>query len=214
MSTLGIFGLGKLGTVIGRLALAGGWQVLVAPSPRQTAPELIIGFMIPGAEVVSADALIQRSDVIVASVPHAKADQLPWHLLDGKVVVDPMNHWEPVDGPIDPAARAAASLSEHTAGRNRGMRLVKALGQLGYHDLEELSAHNAPQGQRRALALASDDEAAKQQVAELIAALGFDPVDLGPLHQGRVLEAGAPLFGRALSSEQLRAELGEQPSGN
>ncbi len=210
MKTVGIFGMGKLGTVIGRLALAGGWRVLVAPSPRQTAPELIIGFMIPGAEVVDAAQLVDQSDLIVASVPHAKADQLPWQSFDDKIVIDPMNHWEPVDGPMDPRARQAASLSQYTASRNPRMRLVKALGQLGYHDLEELSSHNATDDARRALGLASDDLAAKAEVADLVTSLGFDPVDLGGLPAGAALDAGAPLFGRALTANQLRAE---QPGG-
>ena len=43
--------------------------------------------------------------------------------------------------------------------------------------------------------IASDDRAAKEQIANIIAAMGLDPIDAGPLRMSRELEAMQRLYG-------------------
>jgi len=49
-------------------------------------------------------------------------------------------------------------------------------------------------GVRSVMFVAGDDAAAKPKVIELVAALGFEVVDAGPLRNARLLEAHAMLW--------------------
>jgi hypothetical protein len=71
---------------------------------------------------------------------------------------------------------------------------------------EELLAYAEPAGApfRMAVAVASDDVEARGEVAALVDALGFDPVEL----DGRsawLLDANGPFFGRRLSKGEMTA---------
>ncbi len=61
--TVGIFGLGKLGTALARLAIAGGHRVLVVGSPRQHALDLVVSVLVPGAEVTDEAAQLAASEL-------------------------------------------------------------------------------------------------------------------------------------------------------
>jgi predicted dinucleotide-binding enzyme len=71
---------------------------------------------------------------------------------------------------------------------------------------EDLGAYAEPAGGRfrTAVAVASDDVAARKAVALLVDELGFDPVEL----DGRsawLLDSNGPFFGRRLSSTEMNA---------
>ena len=51
---------------------------------------------------------------------------------------------------------------------------------------------------RRALGVASDDAGAMDIVADVIERIGYDPVRLGSLSAGRLLQPGGPVFGVSL----------------
>ena len=84
------------------------------------------------------------------------------------------------------------------AGRLAGSAVVKALNHIGYHELED-RARPAGAPDRRASGLAGDDPAAVAAVAELTDRIGYDPVRLGGLPAGRVLQPGGPVFGQVLT---------------
>jgi len=84
-----------------------------------------------------------------------------------------------------------------------GMRAVRSMNHLAY---EDLGAYAEPAGGpfRTAIAVASDDVAARKAVALLVDELGFDPVEL----DGRsawLLDANGPFFGRRLSQAEMNA---------
>ena len=66
---------------------------------------------------------------------------------------------------------------------------------------------------RRALAIAGDDLAAKAQVAELIDGFGFDVVDVGPLAESWRIQPGTPDYVQRLNAEQLTAALASAKRG-
>lgn len=199
---IGIYGAGKVGTALARLFIAAGYEVLIAGSPRQTALELLVGVVAPGARVVDAERLAEDAEVVIVAVPFGKADTVPWSRFDGKIVVDAMNYWPPVDGNIEAIDRDPRSTSEIHAAINPAARLVKSFNHLGYHDMEDDAM---PPGSplRRAIAVAGDDTDAREAVARLVDAMGFDAVDAGPLAAGRALEPGGSVFGRELSRDEL-----------
>jgi len=201
---LGIIGAGKVGTTLGRLALASGWDVLISASPTRPMQSLIVETMLPGARLVPEAEVVAGADIVVLAVPISKATTVDLPALSGKVVIDAMNHWYPVDGSHDEVEDAPSS-SHWVQSLNPAMRLVKSLNHLGYHDMET-DARPAGHAERRAVAAASDDVEARAAVAALLDDLGFDPVEL-PFAAARQLEGGGPVFGRWVDASGLRSAL-------
>lgn len=199
---IGIFGAGKVGTALARLLVASGYDVFITGSPRQTALELLVSVVAPGARVVTPADLVAQSDVVIVAVPFGKAGTVPWEDFGGRIVVDAMNYWPPVDGHIAAIDDDERSTSEINAARNPLANVVKSLNHLGYHEMEDDSM-DAGSPLRRALAVVGDDPDARAVIARLIDDIGFDAVDGGPLANGRALEPGHPAFGRELSASEL-----------
>jgi predicted dinucleotide-binding enzyme len=84
------------------------------------------------------------------------------------------------------------------AGRLAGSTVVKALNHIGYHELED-RARPAGAPDRRAAGVAGEDPAAVAAVAGLLDRVGYDPVRLGSLRAGQVLQPGGPVFGTVLT---------------
>ena len=205
---LGIIGAGKVGTTLGRLAMAAGWEVLFSVHAASPMQALIVESMLPGARLVPETELAAIADIIVLAVPFSKIGTVDVAALSGRVVIDAMNHWYPVDGPRDPVSEAPSSSHEVLA-RNPQMRLVKSLNHLGYHDMET-DARPGGHPDRRGVAAASDDIEARAAVSALLDDLGFDPVEV-PLAAGRHLEGDGPVFGRWLDAEGLGSALAAAP---
>ena len=84
-----------------------------------------------------------------------------------------------------------------------GHRFIEIQNHIGYHDLFDQHAPKGSAG-RKAMALAGDAEEDIQTTSELIDALGFDPVPIGVLANGILLEPGTKAFGASVDAEALR----------
>ncbi len=205
--TLGIFGAGKSGVAIARVALAAGYQVRIATSGPADRTVLLTSIVTPGAIAVGAEELSAQSDAIVLAVPLRKWRELPLPLLAGQVVIDVMNYWPPVDGILPefeadrrPTSQVVGDALPPTA------RLVKTFNHIGYHEIEVL-ARPAGSNDRIALAIAGDDNQAVEAVARLVDDVGFDPVAVGRLSQSGALQPGSRVFGANLNLHRLRSAL-------
>lgn len=205
VSTVGIIGSGKVGTALARLARAAGWDVVMSGSPRQPFLGMIVETLAPGARLVPESEVVATADFVIVAIPFGKADSVGWSDLSGKVVVDAMNYWYPVDGRVAEADEFAGSTSEFTHARNPAMRLVKSLNHLGYHEMET-DARPADDVLRRALVVASDDADAQRLVAYFIDEIGFDPV-MTTLANGVYLEPDGPVFGKEMSAQEMISTL-------
>jgi len=201
--TIAVLGAGKVGTAIARLAIAAGYRVLIAGSGEVAKISLIVEVVTPGAVAVSAAEAVAGSDIVVLALPLGKYRSIPVPLLGGKIVIDAMNYWQPVDGVLAEFEGADRSTSEIVADLLPESRVVKTFSHLGYHQLEDEARPVGTVG-RVALAVAGDDGDAVADVSTLVDALGFDPVDAGPLRSGRRFEAGTALFGAPMSAEPMR----------
>ena len=199
---LAIVGAGKLGTTLARAAIAAGYDVVIAGSGPADEIALTIEVLAPGARAATTDEAVRDADIILLAVPMHRFRELPRDLFDGKIVIDAMNYWEPVDGVDDELAGAENGTSTIVQQRFPSARVVKSLNQLGYHELDE---HRRPQGagERVAVGAAGDDRLAVRRVMRLIDRLGFDPVDAGPLEKGLALEPDGSPFAVTYSTGEL-----------
>jgi 8-hydroxy-5-deazaflavin:NADPH oxidoreductase len=207
---LGIVGAGKLGTTIARAAIAAGYDVAVAGSGAADDIALTIDVLAPGARAVTTVEAVRHADIIALAVPTHRFRELPRDLFAGKVLIDAMNYWEPVDGVDQELAAAEEGTSMVVQERFRSARVVKSLNQLGYHELEE---NRRPQGapDRIAIGVAGDDRLAVRAVMRLIDRLGFDPVEAGPLENGLALQPDGSPFTVAYRAAELSTLLSQTP---
>jgi 8-hydroxy-5-deazaflavin:NADPH oxidoreductase len=204
---LAVLGAGHVGPVIARLAVDAGYPVSVAASGDPADIALVAELIIPGARPQWAADAVADADIVVLAIPlHRFADVDPG-LLSNKVVVDAMNYWPASDGVLD--AFEDGTSSEIVARRLPGSDVVKALNHIGYHELED-RARPPGAADRRAAGVAGDDPAAVAAIAGMVDGMGYDPVCLGSLRAGRVLQPGGPVFGAVLSRAEFELAVREE----
>ena len=204
-SRLAVLGAGHVGPVIARLALRAGYPVTIATSGDPDDIALITELVIPGAEPRWASDAVADADTVVLAMPLHRFLEVDPGLLAGKLVVDAMNYWPASDGVLaafEGGASIGSGSSEIVARRLAGSAVVKALNHIGYHELAD-RARPAGAPDRRAAGLAGDDRAAVAAVADLTDRIGYDPVRLGRLRAGRVLQPGGPVFGVTLTRPEF-----------
>ncbi|SMC82749.1 NADPH-dependent F420 reductase [Lentzea albidocapillata] len=193
---IAVLGAGHVGPVIARLALAAGYEVGIAGSGDPARIEMIIEFLAPGAVALPAADAVVDADLVVLAIPWHRFPTLEPEMFAGKVVIDSMNHWPPAEAPL--------GTSEEVARRLVGADVVKTLNHVAYQDMEPAAG--------RAVGIAGDSADAVQAVAEFLERIGFDPVPVGPLAAGRLLEPGSPVFGVAARRQELENFTKEQQS--
>jgi predicted dinucleotide-binding enzyme len=199
---LGIVGAGKLGTTLARAAIAAGYDVAISGSGTADNIALTVDVLAAGAHAAITDEVVRHADIIVLAVPTHRFRELPRDLFAGRILIDAMNYWQPVDGDDAELTAAPDGTSVIVQERFPSARVVKSLNQLGYHQLEE---HRHPEGapDRIAIGAAGDDRLAVRKVLRLLDRLGFDPVDAGPLKNGLALEPDGSPIAVTYSADQL-----------
>lgn len=190
---IGIIGAGRLGTALARQSLKAGYEVAITNAHGPASLRLTLSVLLPGAVAMEVPDLIAASDIIILAIPLNQYGTLAPLSLSGKIVIDAMNYWPPTEGDIPEFMTEGVTSSEYLQRYLKGARLVKTLNHVAYNELEE---HSLPPktASRRAIVLVGDDEDAKKAVEALINDLGFDPVDLGDLAQGKKFQPDTPLF--------------------
>jgi hypothetical protein len=188
-STVAIIGTGNIGSRLAADFAAGDRDFLLAGRDADAA--LKIAASAGGhAEVVSVDEAVRRAGVLVIAVWLDDFKQLIAQYgeqLAGKVIVDPTNPVGPdgkggfqkIIGERDSSGQILAGLLP------AGARLVKAFGTLS---AGSLAAAARQEPERAVLFYAADDDAAGEQVAELIRTAGYEPVRVGGLDQSIRIE--------------------------
>ena len=199
---LGIVGAGKFGTTLARAAIAAGYDVVMSASGLPDVIALTVDVLAPGARTATTEEVVGQAEIIVLAVPTHRFRELPRDLFAGKILVDAMNYWEPVDGEDRELATATDGTSVVVQERFPSARVVKSLNQLGYHELDE---HQRPKGapDRVAVGAAGDDRLAVREVMRLVDRIGFDPVDVGPLENGLALEPDGSPFAATYTADEL-----------
>ncbi|MEW1859788.1 MULTISPECIES: NAD(P)-binding domain-containing protein [unclassified Streptomyces] len=180
-----IVGAGKMARGIGTRALAGGHRVRLVDNTRAKADALAADLG-GGASGADFDAL-DGADIVVLAVPFEAAKSVAREhaqALAGKVVVDICNpvDFSTFDSLVTPPGEAAVSLIAAEAPR---ARFVKAFNTTFSTALVAGEVGGLPLD----VFIATDDDAARSAVTELVSSGGLRPVDAGPLRRAQELEA-------------------------
>jgi predicted dinucleotide-binding enzyme len=203
---IAVLGAGHVGPVIARVAVAAGYPVAIASSREPERIALIVDVLAPGAKPRWAAEAVASADVVVLAIPAHRFVSFDPDLVAGKLVVDAMNYWPPIDGVRELFEDDDYGSSEIVQRRLDRSTVVKTLNHIGYEDLDD---DRRPGGapDRRALGVAGDDANAVDVVAEVIDRIGYDVVRLDSLRAGRLLEPGGPVFGASLRRSDFERAL-------
>src|ERR1700752_4445276 len=191
---LGVLGAGHVGPVIARLAIRAGYPVTIADAGDPADLSLIAELLIPGAQPRWAADAVSDADIVVLAIPLHRFLTVDPATFGGKLVIDAMNYWPSGDRLLREFEDTAAGSSEIVATRLGGSVVVKTLNHIGYPELEA-TAGPAGSADRRAAGIAGDDAAALRAAAGFVDRTGYDPVVVGNLSAGRMLQPGGPVFG-------------------
>ena len=188
--TISIIGAGAIGSAIARQLARSGISASIANSRGPQSLKALTDELGPHIQAVTVQEAAQADLVFLAvnwdRVSTALKDLGPWN---GRILVDANNAVQvPSYQPVDLGGRAS---SEAVAQWAPGARVVKAFNHL---IAAALGADPQVDGGRRVLFLSGPDAEAKQTVSELITRLGYAPIDLGGVEQGRLVQfPGGPL---------------------
>jgi predicted dinucleotide-binding enzyme len=208
---LAVLGAGRVGTAIARAAVDAGYSVAIAGSGAVERIRLITEILVPGATAMSAEDAVATAELVVLAVPLHKFHTVDPASLAGKIVIDVMNYWEPIDGHQADFEDGLLGSSEIVQERLTRSRVVKTLNHTGYHEIEE-DRRQAGAADRRAVGVAGDDRSAVHTVMDFVDRIGFDAVELDSLARGRILQPGGPIFGVRTTREEFLRHLEPTPS--
>jgi NADPH-dependent F420 reductase len=177
-----IIGAGNVGRAVARAAARAGHTVTLTatdPAHAQAVADEVGGTAAP----TLVDAT-READVIVLAVPYGAVADVARELRDtaaGKVVIDVTNPLKPDYSGLAVSDRSGA---EEIADQLSGARVVKAFNTVFASKQADPMVDGTPLDGL----YAGDDDQAKNTVRDLLAAIGFRPVDAGPLSAARSLE--------------------------
>ena len=212
-NTVAIIGSGNIGSRLAAAFAAGGQDFLLAGRDQEAARK-VAADLDGHADVVSVDEAVERADVLVLAVWFDAFKQLIAQYGDrlaGKVIIDPTNPVGPDgNGGFQKLIGEQESSGQILAGLlPAGARLVKAFGTLS---ADSLSAAARREPERAVLFYAADDDAAGEEVADLIRITGYEPVRVGGLDQSIRLEVFGDLhelgaLGRVVTKSEALAAI-------
>jgi 8-hydroxy-5-deazaflavin:NADPH oxidoreductase len=203
---IGVIGSGRVGGTIGGLWVKAGYEVLFSAREIGEVKDLVASLG-PRARAGTPREAAAFGEVVLISVPYSALPQIGRDFtaeLKGKVVLDTCNPIQGRDGDMAVEARAKGT-GVASVELLPGVRLVRAFNCVGYNSMRS-EAHRA--GERLAIPLAADDEAALSIAIRLVQDAGFEPVVVGPLARAKEFDVGTPVFGKALTARELRRVLG------
>ena len=180
---IAIIGAGNVGRALATSFVRAGHSVAVASRDPEDAGNVATA---TGARVAGSNAeAVDGASIIVLATPFASASEIVAEIRDairGKTVVDATNRMS--FGADGPAIDTTTSNAEELAALLPDAHVVKAFNTLfASHQSDPIADGVQLDGY-----VAGDDAAAKALVLELVASIGLEPVDVGPLARARQLE--------------------------
>lgn len=187
--SVSIIGTGRVGRTLARRLAAVGYTVTVGS--RNPAEKIQhVDLTHANITVTSVDVATQSTPICLLAIPWNTMvpfvqHHSPW---PGTILVDCSN---PLNKSFDGLELGHnTSAAEEIAKAAQGAKVVKAFNTASVEVMNNPSFGETP----ATMFFCGDDESAKNEVSYMISALGFSPIDCGPLNQARNLEPLAMLY--------------------
>jgi predicted dinucleotide-binding enzyme len=200
--TIAVIGTGDVGGALGPEFAALGHSVIYGS--RNPGSENVVALVERtghGARAMKPVDAAGKAEIVVLAVPGMLVEEIVTGLgdLSGKLIIDPTN---PLvrrdDGMLGiETDRSNAEIIQAAA---PGAYVVKAFSTLGWRTMVDPESTGGPVS----IPLVGNSSEAKSKVAEIVAAMGLEPIDVGPLRNARHVEG--------LSVLLLNNALGDGPN--
>jgi len=195
VTTIGLIGSGHIGSTVARLAVDAGHDVVLSNSRGPETLADLVAELGPKARAATAADAAAAGDIVVVTIPLKAYRQVPVEPLRGTVVIDTNNYYPQRDGHIAELDDRSTTSCELLQAHLPDSHVVKAFNNIHFRHLASLP-RPAGHPERSVLAMAGDDEAAKQTVAEFLSSIGYDAYDVGPLAEGWRFQPDTPAYGQ------------------
>jgi predicted dinucleotide-binding enzyme len=213
MTTWGFIGSGNIGSTVARLAIAAGHDVVLSNSRGSETLADLVSELGPHARAATAQEAAAAGDLVVVTIPLKVYRDVPVDELAGKVVIDTMNYYPGRDGRIDALDDGSTTSSELLQAHLPQSRVVKGFNNIYFQHLRDLPRPSGSDD-RSALAIAGDDDAAKDSVRRALDAIGYDTLDLGRLAEGWRTQPDQPAYGLQYAADEKDWTAGARPAGS
>ncbi|GAA1333004.1 NADPH-dependent F420 reductase [Pseudonocardia xinjiangensis] len=198
MTTIGLIGAGLIGGTVARLAVAGGYDVVLSNSRGPETLQELVDELGSHARAATPAEAAEAGDVVVVTVPFKAYRSVPVEPLAGKVVIDTNNYYPDRDGHFPELDDGSTTSSELLQKHLGTAHVVKGFNNIFYRHLQALP-RPAGSPERSPLAIAGDNAQAKATVTAFLDGIGYDAVDVGPLAEGWRFQPGTPSYGPVYS---------------
>ena len=191
---LAIIGAGNVGGTLGSAwATKGGHEVFFGVrSPNSDKTQALVDALGGKARAGTAAEAVAFGEMIVLATPWTATEAAIRSMgdLNGRTILDATNPLAMGPDGLGLEIGHSISAGEKVQGWAKGASVFKTLNTTGFGNMANPVFH----GVKSVMFVAGDDTAKKPKVIELVAALGFEVVDAGPLRNARLLEAHAMLW--------------------
>jgi NADPH-dependent F420 reductase len=183
--TIAMIGTGDVGSALGKAFAAQGHTIIYGSrEPDRKSVEELVAETGNGASATTQFAAAAQADIVVLAVPGLLVEEITKSLgdLSDKIIIDPTN----------PLKRSMLRLEHGVETSNAQIiqeaapdaHVVKAFNTLNWKTMVDPSEAGGPVS----IPLAGNSGSAKKKVAELVAGMGLEPIDVGPVEHARWVE--------------------------
>jgi predicted dinucleotide-binding enzyme len=185
---IAVIGAGSVGATLGQAWLKHGedvvWGLRNPADPKYSA--------LPRERIKPPAEAVKTAEVVVIATPWSATEAAVKGLgsLAGKIVIDCTNPLGMGPDGLQLVLGFDTSAGEQVASWAPGASVFKSLNTTGASNMAQAADYPV----KPMMLVAGDDAAKKPAVMQLVGALGFEPVDAGPLKNARLLEPFAMVW--------------------
>lgn len=206
---IAIIGTGNVGAALGpEFAALGHSIVYGSRDPSREEVQALVARTAGNATAATPVASVMHADIVLLAVPGRLAESITRDLgdLSGKIIIDPTNHYVR-DGV--PHLAGETSNGELIQAAAPEAFVVKAFNTLNWRHMVDPDSSGGPV----TIPLAGNNTAAKAKVAEIVAGMGLEPLDVGPIQNARHVEGMLVLWMHArMNGSAFNFHLRPEPS--